>query len=939
MEMEPTIDPSKESDHPIGLMHPDYLKKKIDEFGMEWTQSEHDKKWYPTKFSDYLKINGIQKVDIQAKDSSNFATYKNKGNKKTRYNGNPNLKRAYIQTKWTQQMLMEWVKCRDDIVYFAETYCAITHIDYGTIKVQLRDYQREMLIEMHKNRMVACNLSRQLGKALDVETPIPTPDGFKRMGDINIGDQVYAPNGKPVNVVYATEYQHNRDCYEVVLDTGAKIIADAEHIWTVWEKIGKKSIKRDITTKEMIEKGLISGDSSRFKIEKTKPVDGITKVLRVDPYIMGYWLGDGYTDAGRITHHIDDNDIVKVLEQYYELHSFADKRNSNVITTTGKGLVTDLKSYGVIGNKHIPMDYQFADINQRASLLQGLMDSDGCVNKNGYCEITLKPKSFVDDVYSLLCGLGFKPKLKEKVVNGTTYYRITFAAYSDKGVCPVRMERKKRNLIPSGEDTRTDFLFIREINAVESRPVKCIQVDSEDKLYLCGREFVPTHNTTVVAIFLAHFVCFNEDKYVGVLAHKASMSAEVLDRTKQAIELLPDFLQPGIVEWNKGSIELDNKCKIGAFASSPDAVRGNSFAMIYIDECAFIPNFIDAWLAIQPVISSGRKSKILITTTPNGLNHFYDIWNAAIEGKSGFVPYTAIWTSVKERLYTDGDDGVFDDGYSWSSKMIASSSKEAFLQEHCAEFMGTNGTLIAGWKLSKLSWVDTDETETNFYQYKAPVEGHKYIAVLDPAEGRGQDYHAMHIIDITSMPFEQVAVYHSNKTSHLILPDVLLRYLMMYNEAWVYIELNSTGHSVAKSLFSELDYDNVICDSYSDLGMKQSKRSKAIGCSTLKDLIEKDKLIINNKKTILEFRTFSEKGVSWAAEEGFHDDLVMALVCFAWLTTQMKFAEFCEKDDLRLANEVFARERELLYEDMLCPVIVTSGDETISVGQHGISFI
>lgn len=609
MEMEPTIDPSKESDHPIGLMHPDYLKKKIDEFGMEWTQSEHDKKWYPTKFSDYLKINGIQKVDIQAKDSSNFATYKNKGNKKTRYNGNPNLKRAYIQNKWTQQMLMEWVKCRDDIVYFAETYCAITHIDYGTIKVQLRDYQKEMLIEMHKNRMVACNLSRQLGK------------------------------------------------------------------------------------------------------------------------------------------------------------------------------------------------------------------------------------------------------------------------------------------------------------------------------------------TTVVAIFLAHFVCFNEDKYVGVLAHKASMSAEVLDRTKQAIELLPDFLQPGIVEWNKGSIELDNKCKIGAFASSPDAVRGNSFAMIYIDECAFIPNFVDAWLAIQPVISSGRKSKILITTTPNGLNHFYDIWNAAVEGKSGFVPYTAIWTSVKERLYTDGDDGVFDDGYSWSSKMIASSSKEAFLQEHCAEFMGTNGTLIAGWKLSKLSWVDTDETETNFYQYKAPVEGHKYIAVLDPAEGRGQDYHAMHIIDITSMPFEQVAVYHSNKTSHLILPDVLLRYLMMYNEAWVYIELNSTGHSVAKSLFSELDYDNVICDSYSDLGMKQSKRSKAIGCSTLKDLIEKDKLIINNKKTILEFRTFSEKGVSWAAEEGFHDDLVMALVCFAWLTTQMKFAEFCEKDDLRLANEVFARERELLYEDMLCPVIVTSGDETISVGQHGISFI
>lgn len=606
---EPELIESTESEHPLGLMNPKYLKSKIDEAGMKWMLSNHDGKWYPYTFSDYLKINGIKKVDLQSVNKADFATYKDKGNKRSRYMGIPDLKRAYVQTQWTREMLIEWRRCRDDIIYFAETYCAIVHIDYGTIKVQLRDYQKEMLVAMSKNRLVACNLSRQLGK------------------------------------------------------------------------------------------------------------------------------------------------------------------------------------------------------------------------------------------------------------------------------------------------------------------------------------------TTVVAIFLAHFVCFNESKAVGVLAHKASMSAEVLSRVKEAIKLLPDFLQPGIVEWNKGSIELDNGCSIGAFASSPDAVRGNSFAFIYIDECAFIPNFVDAWLAIQPVISSGRKSKIFITTTPNGLNHFYDIWTAAIEGKSGFTPYCATWTSVKERMYTDGDDGVFDDGYSWSSNMIGGSSKEAFLQEHCAEFMGTNGTLISGWKLSKMSWIDIEENESNFYQYKKPEEGHKYIAVLDPAEGRGQDYHALHIIDITNFPFEQVAVYHSNITSHLILPDVILRYLMMYNEAWIYIELNSTGHSVAKALFSELDYENVICDSYNDLGMKQSKRSKAIGCSALKDLIEKNKLIINNKKTILEFRTFSEKGVSWAAEEGFHDDLVMALVCFAWLTTQQKFAEYCEKDELRLANEVFSREREALYEDMLSPVIITCGDDTIQASATGISFI
>ncbi|EDP8999525.1 hypothetical protein ABO35_004981, partial [Salmonella enterica subsp. enterica serovar Braenderup] len=224
--------------------------------------------------------------------------------------------------------------------------------------------------------------------------------------------------------------------------------------------------------------------------------------------------------------------------------------------------------------------------------------------------------------------------------------------------------------------------------------------------------------TTVVAIFLAHFVCFNKDKAVGILAHKGSMSAEVLDRTKQAIELLPDFLQPGIVEWNKGSIELDNGSSIGAYASSPDAVRGNSFAMIYIDECAFIPNFHDSWLAIQPVISSGRRSKIIITTTPNGLNHFYDIWTAAVEGKSGFEPYTAIWNSVKERLYNDED--IFDDGWQWSIQTINGSTLAQFRQEHTAAFEGTSGTLISGMKLAVMDFIEVTPDDHGFHRFKSP---------------------------------------------------------------------------------------------------------------------------------------------------------------------------------------------------------------------------
>lgn len=578
-------------EHPLHLAHPSTLETKIDSNGIEWILSKHDDKWYPKKFSDYLKLNRPQKIRMQSTDPTNYKFFKDSDNIRTRYMRLKNLRRANIKTQYTPEMIAEWKRCRKDIVYFAETYCAITHIDYGTIKVQLRDYQKDMLKIMHENRMSAHKLSRQLGK------------------------------------------------------------------------------------------------------------------------------------------------------------------------------------------------------------------------------------------------------------------------------------------------------------------------------------------TTAVAIFLAHYVCFNKDKAVGILAHKGSMAVEVLERTKQAIELLPDFLQPGIVEWNKKSIVLENGSSIGAYASSPDAVRGNSFSFIYIDECAFIQNWTDCFLAIQPVISSGRESKMIMTTTPNGLNHFYDIWQSAIDGKSGYVPYEAVWHSVKERLYNKAD--IFDDGYEWSSQAIAGSSLEQFLQEHNAEFFGSSGTLIRATTLSRLSFIDV-VNDNGFYQYEKPKEGRKYVATLDCSEGRGQDYHAMQIIDITEFPYKQVAVYHSNTTSHLILPDIVFKYLMMYNECPVYIELNSTGVSIAKSLAMDLEYDNIICDSFIDLGMKQSKRSKAMGCSALKDLIEKDKLIINHKGTIQELRTFSEKGVSWAAEEGFHDDLVMSLVIFGWLTTQEKFAEYAGKDEMRIASEIFRKELDEMG-DEYAPVVIYDG--------------
>lgn len=894
--------------------------------GCTYYKSQHDDTWYPEKYEYYYEQSRFNKIKIQGTNPKEYKTYKARFDKKTRYLGLPNLKKANVPTKWTQEMVEEWKKCRDDILYFAK-YCAIVHLDHGIVQVNLRPYQRDMLKIMSENRMSQHNLSRQTGKALDVETPIPTEFGWVKMGDIKVGDKVYAPSGKLVEVTFATEYQLKRKCYEVVLDTGKSVIADADHIWTVIDKKTNKKI--DITTQEMVDNGISIWEQSRYKIEKTNPIEGITKKLHIDPYLLGYWLGDGHSEYGRITHHKDDSGIVSHMNKFYPVvNTIIDKRNSNVLTTTAHGLTTDLRKYDLKFNKHIPVDYQFSDIEQRTSLLQGIMDSDGCVNKKGPCEITLKSKTLIDDVYSLLCGLGFKPKMKEKIVNGVIYYRVTFSAYSDKGICPVRLERKKKNLIPSCDDTRTDYLYIREINEVESRPVKCIQVDSDDHLYLCGKEFIPTHNTTATSIYLAHYVTFNEAKNVGILAHKASMSREVLERTKQILELLPDFLQPGIVEWNKGSIELENGCAIGAYSSDPDAVRGNSFALIYVDECGFIDAWDDTWKAILPVISSGRNSKIVLTSTPNGMNHWYDLWQSALSGKSGFYPYEATWSCVKERLY-HSKTNLFDDGVTWATSQVGSSSVEAFLQEHAGEFMGSAGTLISGFKLSKMDWVDIEARE-NLYQFKKPEHDHVYIATVDPAEGCGQDYSVIQIIDVTKYPYEQVAVYHSNRVSYMKLPRVIARLATEYNEAFVYIELNSVGMSVAKDLYMYQEYENMILDSSKDLGMKQSKTTKAVGCHTLKDLIEKDKLRIHHKGTVGELRTFVEDGLSWSASKGNHDDLVMGLVIFAYLTTQERFVDYIDKEERYLARDLFQDDFDSMDDDFGF-TFIHSGVNTIEI--------
>lgn len=323
--------------------------------------------------------------------------------------------------------------------------------------------------------------------------------------------------------------------------------------------------------------------------------------------------------------------------------------------------------------------------------------------------------------------------------------------------------------------------------------------------------------------------------------------------------------------------------------------------------CGFVENFDELWKSVLPTISSGRRSKLIVTSTPNGLNHFYDMVDKAKRGKNDFKLMEVLWYDVTPRLY--GPDGKFDDGLAFVTSQITASQVEAYLQEFCCRFLGAANTLVNGFALQKLEWIE--KISADFIKYKEPEKDHKYVATVDCAEGRDQDYSVIQIIDVTKLPFEQVAIYRSNKVQPLLFPQIIMAKATEYNNAWVYIELNSVGYSVAKDLYIDLEYENVIVDQQKDLGMKQSKRTKAIGCSTLKDLIEKYKLILHDKQTILELRDFVQKGSQYEARAGFHDDTVMALVIFAYLTTQERFDDYMETN-YNLVRNMFNEELEEL---------------------------
>lgn len=465
-----------------------------------------------------------------------------------------------------------------------------------------------------------------------------------------------------------------------------------------------------------------------------------------------------------------------------------------------------------------------------------------------------------------------------------------------------------KNLVPGDEImTRDGPVSVQSVvETNQSSHMFDVTVNSPNhRFYSAG---ILSHNTTTAVCIILHYILFNRFKSVALLANKGDAAREILDRIQTAYESLPKWIQQGVVEWNKGSVVLENGSKVLAASTSSSNIRGKSMNFVYIDETAFVEGWSDFYSSVFPTLSSGKTTKILFTSTPNGLNHFYKTCEQAQmnvnpenrRGKNGFIYIEVPWHKVPGR-----DD-------EWRDEILAGMDfdYQKFEVEFNVTFEGSSNTLISGAKLKELFAREAVQKEEHISVYCLPKEGANYVIVADVSRGKGLDYSAFQVIDITKMPYEQVATFRDNFIVPIEYAEVIHRIARYYNNAAVLVEVNDIGAQVSDTLFYDFGYENILFTENAgaagkritagfggknvDRGIRTTKLVKNVGCSLLKLLLEQNQMIINDNDTIQELRQFSKKGPGYEAESGSTDDLVMCLVLFAWLSDQRYFRDLTD---------------------------------------------
>ena len=468
---------------------------------------------------------------------------------------------------------------------------------------------------------------------------------------------------------------------------------------------------------------------------------------------------------------------------------------------------------------------------------------------------------------------------------------------------------------------------------------KLIRNFHKNRFNICKMPRQTGKSTTVVS-YLLHYAIFNDNVNIGILANKAATARDLLGRLQLAYENLPKWMQQGIVAWNKGSMELENGSKIIAASTSASAVRGMSFNIIFLDEFAFVQNHLadDFFASVYPTISSGKSTKVIIVSTPHGMNHFYRMWHDAERGQNEDVATEVHWSEVPGR------------DSKWKEQTIRNTSKQQFAIEFECEFLGSVDTLISAAKLKALVYENPVEQNGKLSVYEKPYEKRDYIVTVDVARGISKDYSAFIVADITEFPYRIVATYRDNEVKPMLFPSIIEEVAIAYNNAYVLCEVNDIGDQVASILFYDLEYENLLMVAMrgragqivgsgfsgvkTQLGVKMSTTTKKVGCSNLKTLVEEDKLVFNDYNIISELTTFIQKKQSFEAEEGCNDDLAMCLVIFSWLVAQDYFKEMTDQD---VRKRIYEEQKNAIEQDMAPFGFVCDGfdEESEIVDQNG----
>ena len=483
---------------------------------------------------------------------------------------------------------------------------------------------------------------------------------------------------------------------------------------------------------------------------------------------------------------------------------------------------------------------------------------------------------------NLLKGLGIPHKFTKEEIgeyikckDDPIYFLENYVkvVHVDEGLVPFKMYKFQRKLVEA---------------IIENRNV----------IVKSGRQ---VGKTTTTVGWLLHYILFNTEKTVGILANKAITAREILSRLQTSYQHLPKFLQQGLREWNKGSMELENGSKVIASSTSSSAIRGFSFSCILLDEFAHVQRHIanEFIRSVYPTISSGKDTKVIIVSTPNGFNLFYKFWNDAESGNNTFYPFKVHWSNVP------GRDDV------WYKNTVSTLGEDSFRQEYEAEFLGSTNTLISTERLQEMSYNDPIFSREGLDVFEEPKEAHTYTITVDVARGQGMDYSAFSVFDITEIPYKVVAKFRSNTVAPLHFPNIINTIGKRYNYAYILVEINDIGSQVADVLHHDLEYENLYsCSWYgrhgqqissgakkdSYFGVRTTKSMKKIGCSNLKSLIEENKLLFNDYDIISELTTFISSGESYSGEDGTHDDLAITLVLFAWLVDQQYFKDLSNQN-------------------------------------------